>query len=125
MKVPAVKFKTPVIPETRASRRVDLVVDVNLESEHNFYTGFSRNLSSGGLFVQTPLLRAVGSVLRVRFTLPGHEDAIESDAVVRWVREVAEVERCGMGMQFDKLPARAHAAIDQFIEQRDSLFYDD
>jgi uncharacterized protein (TIGR02266 family) len=109
----------------RTSRRVDLEVEVTLESEHNFYTGFSHNISSGGLFVATSSLRPVGSDLRIRFTLPGLTEPVEANAVVRWVREVGDLELRGMGVQFEQISPAAHDAIDRFITQRDTLFYDD
>ena len=35
----------------RASERFDLEVKVDLESDHNFYTGLTQNISAGGLFI--------------------------------------------------------------------------
>ena len=57
--------------DPRQAQRVDLSVEVTLHSDHNFYTGLSRNVSSGGLFVVTCGLRDQGTVLRISFTLPG------------------------------------------------------
>ena len=107
--------------DTRRSHRVDLEVDVSFESEHNFYTGFGENISSGGLFVATHALRIVGSTLRIKFHLPNVADPIEADGVVRWVREVGEV---GMGVQFVQLSEPVQQAINAFISRRDSIFFD-
>jgi uncharacterized protein (TIGR02266 family) len=110
--------------DSRAARRIDLEVEITFESEHNFYTGFTQNISSGGLFVATHDLKRVGSQLRVRFVIPGLPGPVEADAVVRWVREVGDPEAYGMGVQFVNLSAPVQAAIDRFIAQRDSIFYD-
>jgi len=112
------------MPETRCSTRVDLVVDVSFESEHNFYTGFTQNISSGGLFVQTLDLKPVGTNLRIKFTMPELELPVETESIVRWVREVGDPYQRGMGVQFVKLPPFAQQAIHKFIQQRETLFYD-
>ena len=41
----------------RAAERFDLEVKVDLESDHNFYTGLTQNISAGGLFIATHHLR--------------------------------------------------------------------
>jgi uncharacterized protein (TIGR02266 family) len=112
-------------PDHRKAPRVDVEVDVTFESEHNFYTGFTQNISAGGLFIATHDLKPVGSRMHVRFSLPGMAGAIESEVVVRWVRDVGDVERWGMGVQFVDLAPPVRAAVDQFLSQRDSIFYDD
>jgi uncharacterized protein (TIGR02266 family) len=108
----------------RNAPRIDLEVEITFESEHNFYTGFTHNISSGGLFIACHNLRPVGSSLRVRFVLPGLHGPVEADAFVRWVREVGDPDQNGMGVQFEHLPVAVKAAIDRFILQRDSIFFD-
>ena len=46
-------------------------VEVDHQSEHNFFTGFMENISSGGLFVATYGLMEIGQRLEVSFTVPG------------------------------------------------------
>jgi uncharacterized protein (TIGR02266 family) len=108
---------------SRGAPRAELEVEVTYESGHTFYTGFTENISSGGLFIQTMAPRPVGSQLRVKLTLPG-STSMEADGVVRWIREVGDPEHHGMGVQFLALSAPARTAIDQFIAARGSLFYD-
>jgi len=95
-----------------------------MESEHNFYTGFTENISTGGLFVATRDIKSVGTVVRVKFVLPGLPGAVEADAVVRWVREVGDPDHHGMGVQFTHLSPPVRDAIDRFIKQRESIFFD-
>src|SRR5262245_24430613 len=106
------------------SSRVDLEVEITFESEHNFYTGFTQNISGGGLFVSTPMPRPIGAVMVVRFRLATADDTIdiETEAIVRWVREIGVT---GMGVQFLHLADEHRKAIDHFIAQRESIFYDD
>jgi uncharacterized protein (TIGR02266 family) len=116
--------------ERRESERVDMSVevDVGLDSEHNFYTGLTRDISTGGLFVATHKLLAVGTKVRVRFTLPGQKEAIETDTEVRWLRDSRAMTTDapeGMGLRFTGLSPPAKKVIGHFLNDRDSLFYDD
>ena len=124
MRAQVVFIKSPTLKDTRQSPRIDLEVEVTFESEHNFYTGFTQNLSSGGLFIATTIVRPVGSALHIKFTLPGEGPPIDADAVVRWVREVGEPEDHGMGVQFEGLAAPDRVRVDAFIAQRDTIFFD-
>jgi uncharacterized protein (TIGR02266 family) len=110
--------------ESRHAPRVDFEVEVTFESEHNFYTGFTHNISSGGLFIACHDPSPVGSTVRVKFALPGLPGPVEAETIVRWVREVGELNQHGMGVQFSHLPPPVQEAIDKFIQQRDSIFYD-
>lgn len=104
-------------------------VEVDLRSEHNFYTGLTQNISSGGLFIATNLLLPVGSRLHVEFTLPDHQPAIESEAEVRWLRDATWLKHVegeqGMGVRLLSLPDEAQRAIDDFLKARESLFFEE
>jgi uncharacterized protein (TIGR02266 family) len=113
----------------RASERYDLEVKVDLESDHNFYTGLTQNISAGGLFIATHLLRRIGDRITLNFSLPGTDNAILVETEVRWIRENSSLTRVdgatGMGVRFMNLTAEASAAIQKFLQDRDSLYYDD
>jgi type IV pilus assembly protein PilZ len=109
--------------ERRESPRIELEIEVTAESAHNFYTGFGRNISDGGLFIATQALPFVGEELRVRFRLPGLDRAIQADGVVRWVREVGDPETHGVGVALAKLAKEDREVIDRFIAAREPIFY--
>jgi uncharacterized protein (TIGR02266 family) len=114
--------------ERRTAPRIELEVEVGLETEHNFYTGLTQDISSGGIFVATGLSYQVGERMTVRFTLPGRKDPIVADAEVRWIRDSRYMRTDspdGVGLRFVSLPADAQASILSFLENRDSLFFDD
>jgi len=98
-----------------------------MDSEHNFYTGLTQDLSGGGLFVATHNIRPVGERVHLRFTLPTSRDPIEVMTEVRWVRS-SEVPggggEAGMGLQFLELAPAAQQAILAFLRKRESLFID-
>src|SRR5262245_28785488 len=117
-------------PNVRASERFDLEVKVDLESDHNFYTGLTQNISAGGLFIATHHLRRIGDRITLKFTLPGSEKMLAVETEVRWIRENSALVRAGesgtgMGVRFINLSAEASAAISGFLESRESLYYDD
>jgi len=128
MKTPGAKVAEN-IQNVRASERFDLEVKVDLESDHNFYTGLTQNISSGGVFIATHHLRRIGDRITLKFTLPGAAKVVEVETEVRWIRENSALMRAeggtGMGVRFINLSAEAKAAIDAFVEARESLFYDD
>jgi uncharacterized protein (TIGR02266 family) len=117
----------PQSDERRQQPRFAVAVQVTMESEHNFYTGLTQDLSGGGLFVATHNIRPVGERVHLRFTLPTSRDPIEALTEVRWVRPMAVPGgggEAGMGLQFLELPPPAKEAVKAFLQKRESLFYD-
>ena len=112
----------------REYTRLEMEVAVDMASDHNFFTGFSCNLSGGGLFVATHCPQPVGSLLEVSFLLPGNDEPIVAQVEVRWVRDQNEQSDCppGMGLRFLTLDAGASARIQEFTERtREPLFHDE
>jgi uncharacterized protein (TIGR02266 family) len=113
----------------RASERFDLEVKVDLESEHNFYTGLTQNISAGGLFIATHQLRRIGDRITLKFSLPGSDKTVAVETEVRWIRENSSLQKVdgatGMGVRFVNLTPEASAIINSFIQSRESLYYDD
>jgi uncharacterized protein (TIGR02266 family) len=112
--------------ERRTTPRVGLCVEVGLQSDSNFYTGFTEDISEGGLFVATYKLLPTGTEMALTLTLPdGYE--FRATAVVRWVRDPRDPNsdlRPGMGVQFVNLDLEHHDAIRDFILMRDPLFFE-
>ncbi len=111
----------------RTSPRVSLNAEVDLSSDTNFFSGFSTDIASGGLFIATLSMLPIGTTVHVKFTLPdGTEISVGGD--VRWVRvfdERSPTMLPGMGIQFVGLSASAEAAIEAFIAQREPMFFPD
>ena len=84
-------------PNVRAAERFDLEVTVDLESDHNFYTGLTQNISSGGVFIATHHLRRIGDRITLKFTLPGSEKVLDVETEVRWIRENTALLRTADG----------------------------
>ncbi len=116
-------------PQQRQAERHDVEIAVDLESDSNFYTGLTQNISTGGLFIATHQIKRVGDHVRLKFTLPGSPRPLEVDTEVRWIRENSSLHRTdgasGMGVRFIDMSPEDAQAIQTFLENRDSLFYDD
>jgi uncharacterized protein (TIGR02266 family) len=117
--------------ERRTAARTEIEVEVGLETENNFYTGLTQDISTGGVFVATHDLRPHGERLVLKFVLPGVATPFVVDAEVRWIREVTSLSggrhegATGMGLRFVNLPPQAKMVIASFLNQRESIFYDD
>lgn len=122
--LPPPSVETPLGPERRVARRVAIEVDVGVSSESNFFTGFSGDISEGGLFIATYNLLPVGAHVHVSFGVMGRE--ISCDATVCWIREPIDMNLMpGFGVRFDDLSDEDHTAIAKFIAKRAPIFYDD
>lgn len=112
--------------ERRQNTRVALCVEVGFLSESNFYAGFTEDISEGGLFVATHLLKDLGTELTLKFTLP---DTLEITAVgvVRWLRDPHDAHSDavpGMGIQLRDLSPKDLEVIREFIAVREPLFHE-
>ncbi len=114
--------------EGRIANRVSVEVRVDLRSENTFFTGFSENISEGGLFIATEAPHEIGDELDIELSLMGGGHRIAQKVVVRWIRpaEAAGGLPAGMGVQFLVLTEHEKVALQEFVDSRikDTLFYD-
>ena len=94
-------------------------IDVDVSSDHNFYAGFSANLSDAGLFVATYQPQAVGDRLWVRFRLPGIDEPIQAKVEVQWIRppSAGDDGPPGFGGAFVELSDEGRAAVARFYAE--------
>jgi uncharacterized protein (TIGR02266 family) len=120
---------TPSIhTNTRQSLRVRVFVTVDIESEHNFWTGLTLDLSEGGVFVATHHQVPRGSVVLLNLTLPECDEPIITAAWVRWTRDYCPIDEIppGLGLQFMDLDLTAKARIRRFVfNTRVPLLFED
>src|SRR5204863_3056691 len=74
----------PVRESKREQTRVRMQVKIDFGSENNFYSGFSMDISNGGVFIATVKLVPIGTPMDLFFRLPTGE-GIETHGVVRWM----------------------------------------
>ncbi|HUT77346.1 MAG TPA: TIGR02266 family protein [Polyangia bacterium] len=110
----------------RHVQRVAIEADIGFQSDSNFFTGFSEDISTGGIFIATFDDRPIGSKMTINFTLPdGH--LVSALGVVRWIREYNDTTpdvQPGMGVQFTALADDDRGRINSFLERREPLFFD-
>jgi len=112
--------------QQRRAPRVPLEVEITLESEHNFFTGITNNISEGGIFIATPAPPPVGS--EVGFQLVLGDLRFPVAGVVRWVREEIAASPgapAGCGVRWGHLPEGALAAVHRFVAARETDFYEE
>ncbi|MEJ7731329.1 MAG: TIGR02266 family protein [Polyangiaceae bacterium] len=115
-------------PDPRRSHdRASLSLEVTLEGENNFFTGFTENISEGGLFVATHMARKVGERVVIDLTLPGVPAPVRAECEVRWLRMYSETSDAppGMGLRFISLSDEGKASITEFVTRRAPLFWED
>jgi uncharacterized protein (TIGR02266 family) len=117
----------PFNNEKRRQPRYGLKVYVGLESEHNFFTGFSRNISAGGIFIATHDMLDVGREVELLFQLPSGEP-VHTQGRVAWIREYnpdnSEVLP-GIGVHFIDLSQAHQEAVTAFLTDREPLLFDE
>jgi uncharacterized protein (TIGR02266 family) len=114
-------------PERRVEVRREAEVEIGVQSDTNFYTGFSCDISSGGIFVATYDVPAIGTAVNVNFRLPGGP-LMSLDGVVRWVRDLDPRDPDvvpGMGVAFAALDEAQSRAINAFLAVRPPIFFED
>ena len=100
---------------------------LSMNTDHQFFTGFSENIEEGGIFVATFEPKPVDAQVIVNFKLPGGHP-VTARGVVQWVREynpMAPEMAPGMGVKFTDLLPGDKRAIEEFAKKRAPLFYDD
>ena len=115
-----------IVFDQRKHNRVQVHVAITLQSESNFWTGVTMDMSTGGLFVATYNILPIGTKLDVNIDLAGKSDAIQSRAEVRWIREYRDDNEMtpGMGIQFLDMSKDDTDRVNAFINNRDTLLYE-
>lgn len=108
--------------ERRSSPRVRLDTEISLASESQFFTGLTRNLSTGGVFVATYRRLPIGCHVSLVLTLPDGE--LAARGTVCWVRDASADGAPGIGIAFEPLDGDAFRRVEQFCALRDPLLYE-
>jgi uncharacterized protein (TIGR02266 family) len=114
-------------PDRRSRARRDIHAELGIQSGTNFYTGFARDISSGGLFVATYDIPRAGTEVNVNFSLPGGP-TLSLHGTVRWIREPDDRDpdlTPGMGVAFERLDPAAARAINAYLADHAPLFFEE
>lgn len=80
-----------------------------LKGNDERHTGASRDISLGGMFIETTTQAAFGAEIVVHVHVPGEAQAFALPGIVRWVGKE------GMGVQFGMLGARETHTITELV----------
>ncbi|MBI2892213.1 MAG: PilZ domain-containing protein [Deltaproteobacteria bacterium] len=98
--------------EMRIHHRLELQMPVSWVHEGVEQHGTTRNLSVGGMFIDTDHAPPFHSIIRLRFRIPALRQDTSVDAHVRWV------EPGGIGVQFVGLRAIEVWGLNQLFKHR-------
>jgi uncharacterized protein (TIGR02266 family) len=106
--------------EKRQYNRVTLSAVVNLSSKDNFYAGAARDISVGGLYVESESALAIGTEVTALLKLPSKVLSLRAEVV--W--SVGEgTKTVGMGLRFLNLPPTAKREIEAFMLLRQPISF--
>lgn len=117
----------PIARLRMRSKRVRMQASVGLHTATNFFTGFSLDLSEGGVFIATAEKLPPGTEVDLEFTLPSGRK-IHGTGVIRWSRDIDDrrpEQMPGLGVQFKDLAGEELEAVRQFVAQRDPILFRD
>ena len=105
-----------MIHERRKAARIRLAVEVEITSGSNFYAARTRDISTGGLFIETPVALPVGAPIEIELSLTGNRHSIRAE--VAWILGGSDGATEGVGVRFLELVPRTRAAIEHFMARR-------
>ena len=92
------------------------------KSHELLLTGYTVDISSGGLYIRTNIPLNVGDSLTLKFSLPGgHDDQVVlCRGSVAWVNDEKNLSKKdmppGMGVEFKELSKEDFASISSFVD---------
>jgi uncharacterized protein (TIGR02266 family) len=104
------------VEHRRADRRYDRRVLIEIEGEGTAFSAHTRNISLGGVFIDTDNRLPFGAKVSMRFKVATQVEVIEVDGHVRWVEADDGIVR-GIGIQFAGLRARDVWALNKYFEK--------
>jgi two-component system, chemotaxis family, chemotaxis protein CheY len=94
----------------RSSPRAVVAVAVSYRFGNTIAAALTLNVSAGGVAIRTTSMLDSGTVVRVRFRLPGAPKEVEADARVAWTDR-----RVGMGLEFTSIDRVSQETIDRYV----------
>jgi uncharacterized protein (TIGR02266 family) len=95
----------------RQHPRVVMGIPVSYRIGKTITAALAMDVSGGGMSIRTSRPPVRGTVLKVKFALPGSKREVDAEGVVLW-----SVPKNGMGMRFTKMKSADQAAVNAFVE---------
>jgi uncharacterized protein (TIGR02266 family) len=100
----------------RTDPRYDRRLEVEIVAEGKAHAAHSKNISLGGMFVETAEVLPVQTTIQIRFRVPTQPEPIDVTGEVRWVERGSPGQLSGMGIRFHGLRARDVWALNRFFQ---------
>jgi uncharacterized protein (TIGR02266 family) len=105
----------------RGLPRISLYTPVTLRCEDGRVDGRIRNLSRGGLFIETDCEAPLDSELEILFRLPETEHEVHAHVTVVWQRTLEEGEAPGLGARFLDLDRTLAGQLDDYVYEHGGM----
>jgi uncharacterized protein (TIGR02266 family) len=102
--------------ERRREPRVPLSSLIGLRSRDNFFAGRTRDISFGGLFIETKAALDIGTEVGVRFQVLDRVFAVTTE--VTWLLRDRAGRPLGLGVRFVHMPISMVQTIAMFMRLR-------
>lgn len=102
----------------RGLPRIALAQPAQMRIQRAAWDGLARNLSRGGVFVESRRLIEPWSEVEFKMRLPETHDWLASTAQVVWTRDGRPRHTPGMGLRFLALDRRTERALTEWVEER-------
>jgi uncharacterized protein (TIGR02266 family) len=107
--------------ERRRAKRVPVEIQIQYETPDGFFQDYMRNLSLGGIFIETPKPLPMNTKLKVQFSLPDMSSPIVAEGVVVHTLRVGQPENpsvSGMGIRFSELEPSSKEMLESYLQAR-------
>lgn len=95
----------------RNSPRVQVALAISYRIGNSIASSVTTNIGKGGLGLRATSPLAQGTLMTVRFKLPGSARELDADARVCWTDR-----NLGMGLQFERIAPANQTALDDFVD---------
>jgi len=104
----------------RLSARITTVISISFGRIVSEFLGYSKDISEGGILIETNLSIAAGRRLYLRLFLDEQEQPVVARATVLRVQPTNEEEQYLVGMQFHSMDQAATSRLKDYIRSRSS-----
>ena len=102
-----------------------LISRVKEAEKGRVFFGYAKNISRGGLFIQTINPKKESEKYKIEFTLPGKKKPVTCTSKVIWKREYLPNARYepGMGLKFVDIKEKNAQEIDEWVKMSSGSVY--
>jgi uncharacterized protein (TIGR02266 family) len=104
--------------DRRRTHRVPVQIQIQYETADGFFQDYIRNLSLGGIFIETSEPLPTRTKLRVEFCLPAMKAPIVADGIVVHTLRVGQSGNpsvSGMGIRFSELAPSSKQMLEAYL----------